>query len=285
VPYSRYVTYLKWLTVSLFAYVLTALVLHQPSLTAIRATLFPSIFLRGNYFTALIAILGTTISPYLFFWQASQEAENVKIHPDERPLKQDPAEAPAQLQRIKIDTYIGMLISNLVAFFIILTAAASLHAHGITDVQTADQAARVLEPIAGRFAFFLFAIGIQGTGLLAVPVLAGSAAYGVSETFKWKASLEKKANKAVRFYATIAVATLLGLLLNLLGQNPMRALFWSAVINGLVAGPVLICMLLLAQNRKVMGQFTLTPALRAVGWLTALVMLASAVGMIATLRH
>jgi NRAMP (natural resistance-associated macrophage protein)-like metal ion transporter len=284
VPYTNYVKYLKWLTVALFAYVLTAISLHEPSWEAIRATFLHSFSLRGEFLVARIAILGTTISPYLFFWQASQEVEEVTLHADEKPLRKAPEQAPAQFQRIRFDTYIGMFFSNIVAFFIILTTAATLHAHGITEIQTANQAARALEPLAGRFTFFLFAVGILGTGLLAVPVLAGSAAYGVSETFQWAASLEKKPKRASRFYATIGVATLVGLLLNFWHLNPIKALFWSAVVNGVVAGPVMVFMMLLAQNPKVMGQLSLPLYLRIAGWLTTAVMVLAAIGMLATLR-
>jgi NRAMP (natural resistance-associated macrophage protein)-like metal ion transporter len=283
IPYTSYVKYLKWLTAALFAYVATAIYLHEPSWQAIRATFVPSLSLRGSSLTALIAVLGTTISPYLFFWQASQEVEEVTLNAHESPLKKAPNQAPAQFQRIKFDTYFGMFLSNLVAFFIILTTAATLHAHGITEIQTADQAARALEPLAGRFTFILFALGILGTGLLAVPVLAGSAAYGVSETFRWTASLEKKPNRALRFYATIGVASLVGLLLNFVHLNPIKALFWSAVLNGVVAGPVMIFMMLLARNPKVMGQFALPAYLRIVGWLTTAIMVLASIGMIATM--
>jgi Mn2+/Fe2+ NRAMP family transporter len=283
IPYTSYVKYLKWLTAALFAYVATAIYLHEPSWQAIRATFFPSLSLRGSSLTALIAVLGTTISPYLFFWQASQEVEEVTLNAHESPLKKAPDLAPAQFQRIKFDTYFGMFLSNLVAFIIILTTAATLHAHGITEIQTADQAARALEPLAGRFTFILFALGILGTGLLAVPVLAGSAAYGVSETFRWTASLEKKPNRALRFYATIGIASLVGLLLNFVHLNPIKALFWSAVLNGVVAGPVMIFMMLLARNPKVMGQFALPTSLRVIGWLTTAVMVLASIGMIATM--
>ena len=285
VPYTSYVKYLKWLTAALFAYVIAAIYLHQPSWEAIRATFLPSISFRGNSLTALIAVLGTTISPYLFFWQASQEVEEITINSNESPLKKTPDQAPAQFQRIKFDTYFGMFVSNLVAFFIILTTAVTLHAHGITEIQTADQAARALEPLAGRFTFILFALGILGTGLLAVPVLAGSAAYGVSEAFQWTASLEKKPNRALRFYATVGVATLVGLLLNFVHLNPIKALFWSAVLNGVVAGPVMVFMMLLAGNSRVMGQFRLPAYLRIVGWLTTAVMLLTSIGVIATIFH
>jgi NRAMP (natural resistance-associated macrophage protein)-like metal ion transporter len=226
VPYSRYVKYLKWLTAALFAYVLSAIFLREPRWEAIRATFLPSFSVRGEFFAALIAILGTTISPYLFFWQASQEVEEVTLNADERPLRKAPQQAPAQFQRIRFDTYLGMFFSNAVAFFIILTTAATLHAHGITEIQTADQAARALEPLAGRFTFVLFAVGILGTGLLAVPVLAGSAAYGVSETFQWAASLEKKPKRAIRFYATISIATLVPV-----GGNACGALVLAARDN------------------------------------------------------
>ena len=285
VPYKSYVKYLKWLTVVLFAYVLTALSLHEPKWDAMRATLLPSISFRGQSLTAFIAILGTTISPYLFFWQAAQEVEDVTLNAGEKPLNRAPQQAASQFQRIKFDTYMGMFVSNLVAFFIILTAAATLHAHGITEIQTSDQAARALQPIAGRFTFFLFAVGIVGTGLLAVPVLAGSAACAVSESFQWTASLEKKPKRAIHFYATIGIATLIGLLLNFFHMNPIKALFWSAVLNGVVAGPVMVFMMLLAQNREVMGQFLLPPYLRIAGWLTTAVMLLASIGLFVTLRQ
>jgi NRAMP (natural resistance-associated macrophage protein)-like metal ion transporter len=282
VPYSKYVKYLKWLTLVLFAYVITAIILKEPKMAAIRATVLPSISFHREYFTALIAVFGTTISPYLFFWQASQEVEEVTTHASQLPLRQAPDQGPDQLQRIRFDTYFGMAVSNLVAFFVILTAAATLHAHGIVDIQTAAQAAKALEPLAGRFAFVVFALGIIGTGLLAVPVLAGSAAYGVSEAFRWTASLQKKPHQAVRFYATIGVATCIGLALTFTHINPMKALFWSAVINGIVAVPVMVIMMILTHNRKIMGKFTLPGYLRWVGWLATAVMLAASLGLIFT---
>lgn len=285
IPYTRYVHYLKWLTLALFAYVATAIVVGEPRWQAIRATFLPSVSFKGAYLTALIAVLGTTISPYLFFWQASEEVEDVTINAGEKPLRQAPAQAPAQFERIRTDTYIGMAFSNIVAFFIILTTAASLHAHGISDIQTADQAARALEPLAGKFAFLLFALGIIGTGLLAVPVLAGSAAYGVGEAFQWRSSLQKKPREAPRFYATIAAATIVGVLLNFLHMNPIKALFWAAVINGVVAVPVMGFMMILTHNSKVMGKFTLPLYLRIGGWLATAVMLLASVGMALTLRQ
>ena len=285
IPYTSYVKYLKWLTVALFSYVVTAIILHEPRWGAIRATLLPSISLHGGYFTALIAILGTTISPYLFFWQASQEVEDVTLNPREQPLNEAPKQAPAQLQRIRFDTFLGMAFSNLVAFFIILTAASTLYSHGLRDIQTADQAARALQPLAGKFAFFIFAMGIVGTGLLAVPVLAGSAAYAVSEVFQWTASLEQKPQRAIGFYATIGIATFIGLLLNFVHLNPIKALFFSAVLNGVVAGPVMAFMMLLARNPKVMGKFTLPASLHVAGWVATVVMVLVSMGMFATISQ
>ena len=285
VPYTKYVPYLKWLTLVLFAYVATAIVVGQPQWAAIRATFWPSISMNGEYFTALIAVLGTTISPYLFFWQASEEAEDVGVIATDHALRHAPEQAPAQLSRIRFDTYMGMALSNIVAFFIMLTAGVTLHTHGILDIDTADQAAKALEPLAGRFAFLLFASGIIGTGLLAVPVLAGSAAYAVGETFGWTASLEKKPRQAVKFYATIGVATLVGLVLNFVHLNPIKALFWSAVLNGVVAVPAMVLMMLLTQQKKVMGKFTLPPYLRVCGWVATAVMLVASLGMFLTLRR
>jgi NRAMP (natural resistance-associated macrophage protein)-like metal ion transporter len=284
VPYTKYVPYLKWLTLALFAYIVTAIVVGEPRWQAIRATFWPSIRWNSDYFTALIAVFGTTISPYLFFWQASEEAEDVGVNAKDKPLRQAPKQAPVQFERIKVDTYIGMAFSNTVAFFIILTAAVTLHTHGILDIQTADQAAKALEPLAGRFAFLLFAAGIVGTGMLAVPVLAGSAAYAVGEAFQWTASLEKKPRQAARFYATIGAATVIGLVLNFIHLNPIKALFWSAVLNGVVAVPVMSLMMVLTQNAKVMGKFILPLYLRIGGWIATAVMLIASLGMILTLR-
>jgi Mn2+/Fe2+ NRAMP family transporter len=227
--------------------------------------------------------LGTTISPYLFFWQASEEAEDVRDCRGEHPLKWAPWQAREQFSRIRVDTVVGMAFSNLVALFIILTTAATLHAAGIVDVQTSAQAAKALEPLAGRFAFVLFAVGIIGTGLLAVPVLAGSAAYGVAEAFRWRASLERKPREAKQFYGVLAAATIIGLGLNFVGLNPIRALFWSAVVNGVVSTPLMVVTMLMAENRRVMGQFTLPRALRIVGWVATAVMLAASIGLFATL--
>jgi NRAMP (natural resistance-associated macrophage protein)-like metal ion transporter len=280
--YSRYVSVLKWLTVSLFAYVAVVLVVHVPWGLVGRSLIIPRITWSAAYLTAVVAILGTTISPYLFFWQAEEEVEDIKERPNARPLERAPEQAVAEFRRIRIDTYLGMGLSNAVALFIILTTAATLNAHGVTDIQTSSQAADALRPIAGRFAFFVFALGIIGTGLLALPVLAGSSAYALGETFGWHVGLARRPNRAKAFYACIAGATLAGALLNFSPIDPIKALFWSAVINGVVAVPVMALMMLLGSNVKAMGDFRLPAGLKAVGWISTLVMGAAAIGLFAT---
>ncbi len=282
VPYSTYAKYLKWLTVSLFAYVGVVFFAHVSWPAVIRSTFLPHIELTKNYLTALVAVLGTTISPYLFFWQASQEVEEVRNNRGEKPLKRAPSQAKEQLGRIRVDTYLGMALSNLVAFFIILTAAATLHAHGITEISTSAQAAKALEPLAGRFAFLLFVLGIVGTGLLAVPVLAASACYGIGEACRWKTSLERKPRDAVRFYAAITAATLIGLSLNFMHIDPVRALFWAAILNGVVAAPLMTVIMVMAASRKVMGQFVIPLRLKVTGWLATAIMLCACVGVFLT---
>jgi NRAMP (natural resistance-associated macrophage protein)-like metal ion transporter len=280
--YSRYVSVLKWLTVSLFAYVAVALVVHVPWGLVGHSLIVPRITWSAAYLTAVVALLGTTISPYLFFWQAEEEVEEVKERPKARPLERAPEQAPAEFERIRIDTYVGMGLSNAVALFIILTTAATLNAHGVTDIQTSAQAAEALRPIAGRFAFFVFALGIIGTGLLALPVLAGSSAYALGETFGWHVGLARKLHRAKAFYACIAVATLIGILLNFSSIDPIKALFWSAVVNGVVAAPVMVLMMLLASNKAVMGDFEIGVGLRCIGWISTLVMAAAAIALFAT---
>jgi Mn2+/Fe2+ NRAMP family transporter len=282
VPYTCYVKYLKWLTLSLFAYVATAFSVHINWPDALRHTFAPSISLTPAYFTALTAVLGTTISPYLFFWQASQEAEELADKQEDHALVDAPEQAPAQLRRIRIDTYFGMGVSNIVGFFIILTTAATLHAHGVTVIDTAEQAAKALRPFAGPFATLLFTLGIVGTGFLAIPVLAGSAAYALGETFRWRIGLEEKPQRARNFYLVLALSILTGSTLNLLHINPIRALYWSAVLNGVLSAPVMAIMMLMASNRKVMGGFTVPPYLRMVGWLGTALMLLSVVGLALT---
>jgi NRAMP (natural resistance-associated macrophage protein)-like metal ion transporter len=284
VPYTKYVPYLKWLTLALFAYVATAFIAHVSWLQVIHGTLLPSLSLRTGFFTGLVAVLGTTISPYLFFWQASQEAEEVATNPADQPLKKSPRQAPIQLSRIRLDTYVGMALSNLIALFIIVTTAATLHAHGVLNVETSAQAAKALEPLAGRFAFVVFGLGIIGTGLLAVPVLAGSAAYAVGEALKWRPSLEKKPEQAPKFYWTLTAATGIGLTFNFIGLDPIRALFWAAVLNGVVAAPIMAVLMLMASDRRVMGKFTVSPSLKLIGWFATGAMLFVAVGVFATLK-
>ena len=284
VCYTTYVKYLKWMTLAVFAYVVTAFVVHAPWMDVLRSTVFPSISFDAKYLSTLIAVLGTTISPYLFFWQASQEAEEVRVTRGEQALRKSPHQAEEQFNRIRVDTYFGMAVSNVVAFFIILTTAATLHQSGILDVQTTSQAAKALEPIAGRFAFLLFAAGIVGTGLLAIPVLAGSSAYGVAEAFHWRASLQKKPHQAPRFYGVLAAATLIGLALNFVRIDPIRALFWAAVINGVTAVPIMVVTMLLASNRKVMGKFGIPVTLKIIGWIATAVMLLASIGLFATLK-
>jgi NRAMP (natural resistance-associated macrophage protein)-like metal ion transporter len=280
--YSRYVSVLKWLTLSLFAYVATVFVVGVPWGTVAWHMVVPDIALTSDTLTVVVAVFGTTISPYLFFWQASQEVADMQERPDAHALLRAPTQAPHELRRIRLDTYVGMAFSNLVALFIMLTTAATLHAHGITDIATSSQAAEALRPIAGRFAFIVFALGIIGTGLLALPVLAGSAATALGEALGWKVGLTRKPRQARAFYAAIAVATLFGVALNISTLDPVKALFWSAVLNGVVAVPVMVMMMLMAVRRDVMGRFTIRPMLCVLGWLATLVMALAAVGMLAT---
>ena len=284
IPYSKYGHYLKWLTLSLAAYVGAAFFVRIPWGEVADATIAPHISLSKPYFLALIAVLGTTISPYLFFWQASQEAEEVKTTRGEKALRRAPRQAFAQFSRIRTDTYFGMAFSNLIAFFIILTTAATLHQAGEKDIATAAQAAKALEPLAGHWAFLLFSAGIVGTGLLAVPVLAGSAAYGISEALLWKASLERKPGDAKKFYAAIATCTGVGALLNFTSLDPIKALFWAAVLNGVAAVPLMLVIMTMATSRTVMGTFVLPTYLKVVGWLAALVMSMVFAGLVLTWR-
>ncbi len=243
-----------------------ALVVHIPWGTVGYHLAVPNLSLKADYFTVVVAILGTTISPYLFFWQAEEEVEEVKERTGAKPLERAPDQAPVEFSRIRWDTYVGMALSNLVALSIMLTTAATLHAHGQTDIQTSSQAAEALRPIAGPFVFLIFALGIIGTGLLALPVLAGSAAYAVGETFGWHVGLARKLRRAPSFYATIAVATVIGAAMNFTRIDPIKALFWSAVINGVVAVPVMAMMMRLSSNREAMGQFRLPLMLKVLGW-------------------
>ncbi|QND64565.1 divalent metal cation transporter [Mesorhizobium loti] len=278
--YSRYVSVLKWLTLSLFAYFGTAMVVHVPWNEVAKGLFIPTFTSDAPFWTAVVAIFGTTISPYLFFWQASQEVEDMKAKPERDPLKGAPKQAQGAIERIRLDTYVGMAFSNIVALAIMITAGATLHVNGVTDIETTSQAAEALKPVAGSFAFFIFALGVIGTGLLAIPVLAGSAGYALGESRKWPTGLEREPLEAKAFYGTIAVATLIGAALNFTPINPIRALFWSAVVNGVVAVPVMAIMMLMTARREVMGTSTVSLAMRLVGWLATAVMAAAAVVMI-----
>lgn len=272
IPYGHYVRVLKWLTLSLFAYVGTLFFVHVPWTTVLADTLLPKIEQTNDYLGLVVSIFGTTISPYMFFWQASQEVEEMGRLPKLSALKRRPAEAAHHLARIKLDTLLGMGFSQAIAFFIMLTAAVTLHVHGITDIQTSAQAAAALRPIAGDYAFALFAAGIIGTGLLAVPVLAGSAAYAVAEFFRWRSGLGLKPAAAKGFYSIIAISTLLGVLLNFSEIDPMKALLWSAMMNGIVAVPMMAVMMHMSGREKMMGSFVSSPRLRRMGWLATGVM-------------
>jgi NRAMP (natural resistance-associated macrophage protein)-like metal ion transporter len=280
--YQRYVRYLKWLTLALLSYVVLVLTIKIPWRDVAAHTLTPHFALTVEYLTVVVAVFGTTISPYLFFWQASQEVEELDADPSAGALAHAPEGAAEHLRRIKVDTYLGMAFSNIVAFCIILGTAATLNAAGVTDIRTSAQAAEALRPLAGPFAFLLFSLGIIGTGMIAVPVLAGSAAYAVAETFEWKRGLDLKLLEAREFYTIIALATLGGVALDFSPIDPIRALFWSAVVNGVIAVPIMVVMMLLADDAKVMGGFTVTRQLKALGWLATGTMAAAVVAMFAT---
>jgi len=269
--YSQYARILKWATLSLFAYVGVLFVVDVPWGEALRGVLIPSFTFDRDHAMALVAIFGTTISPYLFFWQAGQEVEE-QHRRHVKPLYISHRRAGIELKRIRTDTLVGMGFSHLVALFIVIATAATLHANGIRDIESAAQAAEALRPIAGDFAFALFAIGIIGTGLLAVPVLAGSAAYAVSEAFGWTEGLDRKPREAKAFYGAIVAAVLGGLALNLAQVDPMKALYWAAVVNGLLAPPLMVVTMLIARNRKVMGKYRIGGRLEIGGWVSTMVM-------------
>jgi len=283
VPLERYAPILKLLTFSLFAYVATILIIPVPWTTVMKGTVWPAVTINGNYAVAVVAVFGTTISPYLFFWQSSQEANEVKTNDRRTALKKTPGQAPRAFRRIYIDTITGMLVSEVVAFCIILAAAVVMHGHGKTDVQTSADAALALKPLAGKFAFALFASGIIGTGLLAIPVLAGSVAYALGETFNWRTGLEQKPRRAKSFYGAIAAAMIGGMALSFTPLDPIKMLFWSAVINGVVAAPLMVLIMLLASRRKIMGRLRIPAGLRFLGWAATGVMGAATAVMIVTM--
>jgi NRAMP (natural resistance-associated macrophage protein)-like metal ion transporter len=267
VPYRRYAPVLKFMTLTLFAYVATALTVDIPWSAALLAAIWPKPTINADYFLMVVAVLGTTISPYLFFWQASQEVEEMNQGKIDRPLRELTRGGHHELDRIRIDTTVGMILSNVIAFSIILTTAAVLNAHGVTNINSATQAAEALRPLAGNLTFGLFALGIIGTGMLAIPVLAGSAAYGVSEAFGWPATLEAKAPDAVGFYTIIAAATVIGFGLGFTGIDAIHMLVWSAVLNGIVAVPIMAMMMVIVANSRLMGRFRAKSWLVWLGWI------------------
>jgi NRAMP (natural resistance-associated macrophage protein)-like metal ion transporter len=277
--YERYVAILKWLTLVLFAYVIALFVAKVPLSEALAGLLIPKVQWNAAFLTTLVAILGTTISPYLFVWQSSQEAEEQRIDPDKKPLKHEPEKEPQETKRIRIDTLVGMAVSNVIAIAIIMTTAATLHASGKTDIESSAQAAEALKPVAGAFAELIFALGIVGTGLLAIPVLAGSTAYAIGEGRKWPVGLSRKPKEAVAFYGVLALSVALGILIDLTGIDPIKALYWSAVINGVLAGPVMVIMMLLIRRKSVMGDLIIRGPVYWLGCLATLAMGFCIVGM------
>ncbi|PZR31868.1 Nramp family divalent metal transporter [Caulobacter segnis] len=277
VPYHRYVKLLKWLTMALFAYVAVVFTVKIDWAQVALHTIAPQLP-KSGWIVMVVAVFGTTISPYLFFWQSSEEVEEEEAK-GEAPLIENPRKARAELERIRWDTLVGMGVSNLIAFFIILTTAVTLHARGVTDIQTSAQAAEALRPVAGELAFFLFALGIVGTGLLAVPVLAGSVGYALGELRGWKCGLEHKPTEAKAFYIVIATAVVMGLLVDYSGLDPIKALFWSAVINGVISVPIMAAMMVVASRKAQMGIFVATPAQKIFGWVATAVMAAAVIGM------
>ena len=281
--YARYANILKWLTLSLLAYVGSVLVVGVPWREVGLAIVWPAIEPTAGYATIVVAILGTTISPYLFFWQAGLEVEEQQEHEASKPLRLAPKQAPEALRRIRWDTIVGMGLSNLIALCIMITTAATLHAHGVTDIQSATQAAEALKPIAGRFAFLLFAGGIIGTGLLALPSLAGSAAYAIGEVARWPVGLDQRPKRAKAFYGTIAIATIVGAAMNFVGIDPIKALIWSAVLNGVAAVPIMAMVVRLATRSKIMGEFAISRGLAINGWIGTGFMAVAVVVMFATM--
>ena len=277
ISYARYAAALKWLTLTLFAYVAVVFSAHVPWGAALAGTFIPSLHFNASEAMALVAVLGTTISPYLFFWQSGQEVEE-QHRRHVKPLCITPRDAGPELSRIRTDTIVGMGFSNLIALFIILATAATLHANGVTDIQTSSQAAEALRPIAGPFTFLLFAAGIIATGMLAIPVLAGSAAYGVSEMFGWTTGLRRRPREAKAFYATIAFATAGGVALNFTLIDPVKALYWSAVVNGVLAAPLMAVMMVISMNGRIMGRLTLPRPMLITGWIATAVMFLASLG-------
>ncbi len=280
IPYRRYAHLLKGLTLTLLAYVAVLFMIHL-DWRAIGTGLVVPRLGGAAAVTTIVAIFGTTISPYLFFWQSAQEVEDVAQNPVARPLVEAPGQAKGEFARMRLDTFFGMAVSNLVAIAIIIATAATIHASGGTTINTAADAASALRPIAGKFAFLLFSLGIIGTGLLAVPVLAGSAAFAVGEAHGWKCGLEHRPQEAIGFYSVIGLATTLGIVIDWSPLDPIKALFWSAVLNGVVAVPIMAAMMVVVSRKSAMGVFRASPLLLGLGWAATGIMAAAAVAMVA----
>lgn len=288
--YEKMVSVLKWLTLTLLAYVAVVFMLHINWETVLISTLIPKLQTNNNYWMMIVAVLGTTISPYLFFWQASQEAQlrqtndlmqdllNETVAQSQRFMKE-------HLSRIKLDTVVGMLFSNIVAFCVMLATAMTLHQQGITDIQTTKQAAEALRPIAGEFAFTLFALGVIGTGMLAMPVLAGSAAYAVADIFEWRSGLDHTLQEAKGFYMVLICATAVGVLINFTAIDPINALIWSAVTNGVIAVPIMAMMLWVGTNKNILGQYTLNKFHTILGWFATFIMFSAVLAMVYSSIH
>jgi NRAMP (natural resistance-associated macrophage protein)-like metal ion transporter len=279
--YRLIVTVFKWLALTLFAYVAAAFLAKPDWEQALRATFVPHLRFDHEYLTTIVAILGTTISPYLFFWQASQQVEE-EVSNGRTTVAQRRGATDAEIERAKLDTVSGMFFCNVVFYFVILACAATLHASGNTEIKSAAEAAEALRPLAGAGATYLFAVGIIGAGFLAVPVLSGSSAYAIAEAFGWKYGLDTKPSEAKQFYAVIALSTLVGVCIDFLGINPISALFWTAVINGVLSPPLLLLIMLVSNNRQVMGNRVNGQLANFLGWTATVVMFAAAIAMFVT---
>jgi len=279
VPYRFYASFLKWLTLCVFAYIVTGFIIHPDWLTILRETFKPQVSLTHDSIFAVVAFMGTTITPYLFFWQTSEEVEESKLEMGEGAPKLTPYQTNQRIARMRTDVNSGMLLSQLVAYFIIITTASVLFKNGITNIESAQQAAMALRPLAGDYAYILFAAGIIGVGLLAVPILAGSCAYAFSELMEWDEGLEKTFNQARSFYLVIAISVLFGLALNFIGINPMKALYYAAFLNGIIAVPLMIVIMVVGNDKKIMGRETHPKWVKFFGWMAVVLM---AVAVIAT---
>jgi NRAMP (natural resistance-associated macrophage protein)-like metal ion transporter len=282
IPYRKYTKYLKWLVLAVFSYILTGLIIHMDWSLLLRDGLIPQITFSKNQILLITGILGTTISPYLFFWQTSQEIEE-EITNGKTTLRSRKGTTHSEIKEMKVDIWVGMFLSNLVMFFIIAVCSSTLFANGITNINTAADAALALKPLAGSWATLLFAIGIIGTGLLAIPVLAGSAAYAISESFGWKEGLYRKYKTAHAFYGVIAVSIIIGILINFIGIDPMKALLYSAIANGIVAPVILVFIVKISSSKKIMGEFKNPLITQTIGWITTVLMGVTAIASIVSL--